>query len=107
LINKEKLGEIIKACSLAYTIFPHEKIKNLIVELLRVWDKNKPNEIDLLNGLGRGLSPEKKEIANLNLQNIPGPPLYCNKKGCVNTAGPLSLHCEEHKYDDWQFDNEI
>lgn len=64
MINKEKLGEIIKAYGLIYTIFPHKRIKNLIVELLKVWDKDKPNEIDLLNGLGRGLSPEKKEIAN-------------------------------------------
>jgi hypothetical protein len=107
LITKENLKTIITILSRIYAFNPDERIRNLIVELLRVWDKNKPNEIDLLNGLGRGLSPEKKEIANLNLQNIPGPPLYCNKKGCVNTAGPLSLHCEEHKYDDWQFDNEI
>lgn len=64
MIKKEDIGMIIKAFSHAYVLCPNEKVRNLISELLEIWDKNKPTGIDLKNAFGRALYPEKKEIIN-------------------------------------------
>lgn len=60
MIIKEDIGMIIKVLSHAYVIYPNEKIKELILELLKVWDKDKPNVKDLKNSFGRVLYPEKR-----------------------------------------------
>jgi hypothetical protein len=62
LITKENLKTIITILSRIYAFNPDERIRNLIVELLKMRDKGRPSVIDLRNAFGKTLYPEKREI---------------------------------------------